>query len=508
MKTAISAPLLTQHPEMGRIRVYLFGLIAGLVTGIDFIAGAMIGIAGNPIRGGVHASPGEYLWAISAYAAAAVVANLVVGRLAHRISYRSYTVLSLAVFIVGTLGCALSDSINQLVLARVIQGLGGGGLFTAARVIVQVVSQPKERLTLFWGFGLGANGMMALAPWTSAELVISQGWSSVFLLQAIAAAVLLPLVWWGYPRRHHAPSERAFGHLDWPAVLAMGLGALLLLHGLQDLRYLRPGSVAGWIPWTLAGAAIVVFIAARLHRHPDPWLNVRKLGSRRYLVGLGFYGLFYLINGCWSFLLPTFLQEGLGYDFATTGQLLTFGGLATVLCTILHTWQFPRVFGKRRVIALGFALLMLVCLWLSHAAMPGASTAVLLPAILLHGGTFVLILVHVASMTYLDFDGADFAHAYQLKNIMREVTGALGLGVTSLLLQDGRAEARTDLVSRFDQGTLAQLQPGDLTPAALAHWSSEIDRQAALIASDHLFVGLAALAVVAGSVALLQRTLR
>ncbi|SMC27530.1 Major Facilitator Superfamily protein [Andreprevotia lacus DSM 23236] len=500
--------MLARHPEMGRIRVYLFGLVAGLVTGIDFIAAAMIGIAGSHIRGGVHASPEEYLWAISAYAASAIVANLVIGRLAQRISYRSYTLLSLAVFVAGSLACAMSDNISQLVLARVLQGLGGGGLFTAARVIVQVVSQPKERLALFWGFGIGANGMMAVAPWISAELVMREGWSSVFLLQAGAAALLLPLVWLLYPRRTHAPGERAVGHLDWPAVLAMGLGALLLLHGLQDLRYLRPGGVAGLVPWMLAGAAIVAFIAARLHRHPDPWLDVRRLGSRRYLAGLGFYGLFYLINGCWSFLLSSFLQDGLGYDFATTGLLLTLGGLATVCCTVIHTWQFPRVFGKRRVIAAGFAVLVLVCLWLAHAAMPGASTQVIVPAILLQGTTFVLIMVQVASMTYLDFDEADFAHAYQLKNIMREVASALGLGMTSLLLQDVRAEARTDLVSRFDHATLDAFQPGGISTATLAQWSAEIDRQASLIASDHVFVGLAVLAAIAGTVALLQRALR
>ncbi|KAF0812305.1 putative multidrug resistance protein EmrY [Andreprevotia sp. IGB-42] len=501
-------PLLASHPEMSGAHVYLFGLLAGLVTGVDFIAGAMIGIAGSHIRGGVHASPEEYLWAISGYAAAAVIANLIIGRIAHRISYRSYTLASLALFALGAVACAMSGNIDQLVAARIVQGLGGGGLFTAARVIVQLVSQPRERLALFWGFGIGANGLMALAPWVSAELVMRDGWNSVFLLQAAIAAALLPLVYFIYPRRANPPPDRTMGHLDWPAMLAFGFGTLLLLHGLQDLRYLRPGGVAGLLPWMLAGAAVVLFIAVRLHRHPDPWLDVRRLGSRRYLVGLAFYGLFYLINGGWSFLMASFLQEGMGFDFSTTGLLMTLGGGITLAATVVHTWQFPRVFGKRRVIACGFAVLAIAALWLSHMAMPGASVTVLLPAILLQGSTFVLIMVQVASMTYSDFDGADFAHAYQLKNILRELAGALGLGITSLLLQDVKAEARTDLIGRFDHATVAGMLPDPPSPAMLAQWSAEIDRQAALIASDHLFVGIALLAMAAGAVALTQRAMR
>ncbi|GAB3245465.1 efflux MFS transporter permease [Chitinimonas naiadis] len=505
------APLLIKHPEMSALRVWAFGLVMGMVVGLDFVASSMIGIAGNHIQGGVHASPEEYLWAVTAFAVTAVMANIMIGRLAGRISYRSFTLIGIPVFVLGGLVCAAANDIGLLTLGRAIQGLGGGALFTAARVIMQLTSEPPERRVLFWGFGLGSFGMLALAPWVSAELVTVFDWRAIFLLQAALGVITWPLVLLTYPHRKRADGNidpLRWGHLDWPAVLAVGVGTLLCLHIVQDFRYFQPSAIHSVVISAFVGVGLLVFIAGRLHAHPDPWLDVRRLGSRRYLVGLGFYGLFYLISGYWNLSLSSFLQIGLGFDFSTTGLLMTLGGLATIATLVLYMLNMGRLFRKRRVIVAGFVVLAAASLFLASAAMPGASADALLPGILLQGLTSVLIMLQTATMTYLDFDHEDFAHAYQLKNILREIATALGTGLASLMLQTGRAEARTDLVARFDSVTLANLYPEGLSSQTLAQWTAEIDRQAALIAGHHLFVALAALSVVAGSFAAWQRSLR
>ncbi|HEY9104968.1 MFS transporter [Chitinimonas sp.] len=507
----LPAPLLSLHPEMGRLHVRAFGLVMGMVVGLDFIASSMIGVAGNHIQGGVHASPEEYLWAVTIFAVTAVMSNLIIGRVAGRISYRTFTLWGIVVFVLGALLCAAANGIGVLTLGRAVQGLGGGGLFTAARVVMQLTSKPQERGTLFWGFGLGSFGLLAMAPWASAELVELFDWRAVFLLQAALGALVWPLVWLTFPLRK--PAEIAedklrFGHLDWPAVLAVGVGTLLCLHIVQDFRYFQPSAIHSVVISSFVGIGLVLFIASRMHTHPDPWLDVRRLGSRRYLVGLTFYGLFYLISGYWNLLLSGFLQSGLGFDFSTTGLLMTLGGIATVAMLVLYMLNTGRLFRKRRVIVAGFAVLAVASSMLASAAMPGASTTVLLPGILLQGLTSVLIMLQTATMTYLDFGHEDFAHAYQLKNILREIATALGTGLASLMLQNGRAEARTDLVARFDSITLAGLYPEGVTPQTLAQWSTEIDRQATLIASNHLFLALAALSIAAGLFAAWQRKLR
>ncbi len=101
---------IASHPEMGHWRLSLFGLTLGLVTGIDFSSTLMMGVASQHIQGGVGAAPEDYLYAVSAYAATAVLMNMVLDQIARRTTYKRFTIASLLIFIVGSLLCAEAAS--------------------------------------------------------------------------------------------------------------------------------------------------------------------------------------------------------------------------------------------------------------------------------------------------------------------------------------------------------------------------------------------------------------
>jgi len=499
--------LLQAHPECRPWQVRLFGLTLGLVTGADFVAVSMMGVAGAAIQGGVAAAPQEYLWALTSFAVGAVLVNLLLGRFATLISYRRYTQWALLLFMAGSVGCALAEDITSLALARLLQGLGGGGLFTASRILLQLVAQPKERKPLMYGFLLGLFSLSGMSPWLSALLVEDWGWQAIFWLQAAFVPVLLLLVQLSYPRHAGAPTRAQAGELDWVAVGAVGLGALLVLHTLEDLRFLRFAARPGMWLALLGGALLLGLAWRRSHTHPDPWLQLHALLRRRYLMGLAFYVLYYLCNGIWSYLLSSLLQRGLGFDFVTTGWAMSMGSMVTVAMALAYLYASRWLTRRHHVLAIGFALLALCCLWLAGAAMPGAALASLLPAILLHGLVPVLSVLQIAAMTYAEVQVEDFAHAYQLKNIMRELAGALGTGLATLQLQAGEAEARLALLGRLDGVTLRQWGEG-VDAASLARLSAQVTQQTVLIACDHALLSLAALAGLALLLSLWQRDLR
>lgn len=504
----IAYPVLLQaHPECRPWQVRLFGLTLGLVTGADFVSVSMMGVAGGAIQGGVSAAPQEYLWALTSFAVGAVLVNLLLGRFATLISYRRYTQWALLLFMAGSVGCALAEGIASLALARLFQGLGGGGLFTASRILLQLVAQPRERKPLMYGFLLGLFSLAGISPWLSALLVEDWGWQAIFWLQAAFVPVLLLLVRLSYPRHAGAPTRMQAGELDWVAVAAVGLGALLVLHTLEDLRFLRLAARPGMWLALLGGALLLGLAWRRSHTHPDPWLQLHALLRRRYLMGLAFYALYYLCNGIWSYLLSTLLQRGLGFDFVTTGRVISLGGMVTVAMALVYLYASRWLTRRHYLLAIGFALLALCCLWLAQAAMPGAALANLLPAILLHGLVPILSVLQIAAMTYAEVQVEDFAHAYQLKNIMRELAGALGTGLATLQLQAGEAEARLALLARLDGVTLRQWG-GGVEAVSLAQLSTQVTQQAVLIASDHALLSLAALAGVALLLSLWQRDLR
>lgn len=488
--SGVRGVLLSAHPEFGAFRVYAFGAVLGLVAGLDFVATILIAMAGVQVQGGLGVAPRDFLWALTSYAVAAVVANLVLVQLAGRISYRRFTLVSLALFVLGSVACAMADTLLQLSLARAVQGLGGGGLFAASRILAQYSSQPQERLSLFWGFGLANFALVALSPWLAGWLISHHGWNMLFLLQAGFALPMLPLVLWLYPRVEHRPA-RSIGRLDWPGVLAFAAGALLLLHALEHLRFMTLSDLPALLLYAVAGSILIAVMMRRFRRHPDPWLDPGRLLSRRYLVGLGFYALFYLISGYWNFLIPAFLVQGLGFDLAKVGGLLSLGAAVTLFAVVVFHLLLPRLMRKRRYIALGYVGLAAAFVLMSLAARPGAGAAAVLPAILLQGAMPVLVLLQVAMMTFVDMPTEDFAHAYAFKNIVREIVNALGTGVAVL---------------QFHQGT--QLAQSALKQSAPEVGAPLLHQVAVTQATGEILLGMAAVCVVVAIVALVQRTLR
>lgn len=152
---ATGSAMLGKHPDLSAAQVYLFAFTLGCTTGVDFVASSMMGVAGTHIRGGIHASPEDFLWSLTSYAAAATVANLVLRRIAQDISYRGFTLLGLLIATVGAALCAVCNTPLELSLARAVQGLGAGGLFTASRIIIQLAAAREERRPLFLGFNAG-----------------------------------------------------------------------------------------------------------------------------------------------------------------------------------------------------------------------------------------------------------------------------------------------------------------------------------------------------------------
>jgi MFS family permease len=259
--------LLQAHPECRPWQVRLFGLTLGLVTGADFVAVSMMGVAGGAIQGGV-AAPQEYLWALTSFAVGAVLVNLLLGRFATLISYRRYTVWALLLFMAGSAGCALAEGITSLAVARLFQGLGGGGLFTASRILLQLVSQPKERKPLLYGL-LDCSVCLAF------RLGCLPCWWRIGagrLFSGCRPAWFRHCCCWSGSVIHTMPEHlRAqAGELDWLSVGALGMGALLVLHTLEDLRLLRFSARPGMWLALLAGVALLLLAWRRSHSHPDP----------------------------------------------------------------------------------------------------------------------------------------------------------------------------------------------------------------------------------------------
>ncbi len=491
-------------PDFSPLRIFFFTVALGGAAGVDFVASSMMGIAGTHIRGGVHASPEDFLWSMTSYAAMASVANLMLARIARHTSYRSFTVIGLIIAIVGSLLCALSETPFELAIARGVQGLGAGGLFAASRIIMQLLATRDERGALYFGFNIGSQGLLAITPWLAAELVESAAWQMVFAIQVVLALVVLVLVLLTYPRRVPPPGglwALDIDPMDWTVVILFSLGAMVLMHGLGDLRFYEFASSPAVALTPLLGFALIGAAFVRLRSESKLWLDPHALLGRRFLIGILFYAIYYFLNGLWNYLIPTLLQSGFGFGFQVTGAALTWASTVSLGAMMCFSLVAPRMFGRRRYIAFGYVLFSAALLMLSLRTMSGASMAAILPALLLQSLTVPFVMAQVAGMTFVDFDEDDFQDAYAFKNIVRQIATASGTGAASLWLQYGETVARTHLIERITPFDLGGVPP---MPEVM-RMATALQTQATLVASANL---LSWLAVFCGCVAVIALLIR
>ncbi|WP_084637493.1 MFS transporter [Paludibacterium yongneupense] len=483
----------------------VLGLVAGAMTGVDFLATLSVNFSEASIRGGIGASPDAFLWVLSVYAGAGAAAILLLERLARRFRYRALLLSFLALFIVGSLLAACSHSLSALIAARLLQGLGGGPLMTCSRVFLQSMVPPKSRGLALRGFMYGIFASSAPAPWLAARLLQDSDWHAVFLMQAAFAALVWLAGWRVLPHGRHR--ARPLGHLDAVAALSFCLATLLALHILQDLRYQRPDAAfAGRVALVLL---LCTCVWRHLLRHADPWFDWRRVASRRYLTGLMFYTFYYLINGALAMVAPMYLLSGEAFDLDVAGWVQSTAGVGTLLLLPFYFRAASRLGDRRHVMAVGFVLMAGCLLWLGATVTGTTPWQRLLPIFALKSVFPVLVVIQVAGLTFREFDAPDFAHAYAMKNILRLMANAVGAGIANVYWQDIAAQGRTRLVSRLGLGDApdyAAVQAAG--PDALARLSLLVDRQAALLAAHQVFTLLAMGCLVGGVVVLCQRSLR
>lgn len=481
------------------------GHIMGLVTAADFVSTLSVLMVDAELRGGLNATPTDYIWLLTAYAAAGMLILPLIERLARRWHYRDLMACGLAIFIVGALWAALSESVTSVIAARVLQGLGGGGLFSMSRVYLQLAVPTPARPTQLKGYMFGLLGSTAPMSWLTTALVQAWNWQAVFLLQAaFALAVLIVLLLTVRSERH---TPHSLGEIDWLMVLAFGLGGLLLLHGLEDLQLVLLDAQQMFLFVAAAGA--LLFALYRLRRHRDPLLNMGVVNGPRYLMGLGFYGLYYLINGATSFIYPRLFESGLGLPLETTGLLISFASCTTVALLPVYFWLAPHLGDRRKVIAAGLGIAALALLWMSFMITSSTPFMLILWPMALKGIFPVLGVIQIAGLTYREVPHEDFAHAYAVKNIVRLLANTIAVGIASQSWQRLAAQNRTVLIERvnsFDQRFVDSAWSHSVT--GLAQLSEEIDRQVTVLVGNSLLSAVALLCLISIPMVLIQNRLR
>lgn len=411
--------------------------VISIATFMVVLDTSIANVALDHIAGGLSASYDEAAWVITSFLVANAIVIPISGWLGDVFGRKPYYMFSVALFTLSSLACGLSLSLPMLIVARIFQGIGGGGLAPIEQSMMVDTFPPEKRGAAFAAYGVVVIVGPILGPSLGGWITDTYSWHWVFLINVPIGILSLVLVslFVQEPdalKRQTARLRRKGLSVDYGGfiLVALFLGCLevTLDRGQRD-DWFSSGLIV-----TTAVICVVSFLAFipwELSRD-EPIVNIRLFRSRNFVIA----NLFMLLMGLIVFgttqFIPQLLQQVLGYTATDAGLALTAGGMATLLVMPLAGFLSSRVDPR---ILIGFALIVQgLALWNMAGLDTQMSFHDAAVARMIQSFALPFLFVTITSIAYVGMDQRQNNQASALMNVSRNLGGTFGISLVQTML--------------------------------------------------------------------------
>ncbi|HEX4270634.1 MAG TPA: DHA2 family efflux MFS transporter permease subunit [Rhizomicrobium sp.] len=414
----------------------IIGVIS-IATFMVVLDTSIANVALGHIAGSLSASYDEAAWVITCFLVANAIVIPISGWLADVFGRKPYYMFSVALFTLSSLLCGLAPSLPFLIVARILQGIGGGGLAPVEQSMMVDTFPPAKRGAAFAAYGVVVIVGPILGPSLGGWITDNFSWHWVFLINVPIGILSLTLVSLFVEEPEALKKQqkkiRSTGlKIDYVGfiLVALFLGCLEIT---LDRGQREDWFSSGIIVCCAAAAmlAFLVFIPWELSRS-DPIVNIKLFAKRNFVIANVFMLLMGLIIFGTTQFIPQLLQEVMGYTATNAGLALTMGGLATLLVMPIAGFLSGRVDPR---ILIGFALAMQgIALWnlstlnsqisFENAAMARMVQSVALP----------FLFVTITNIAYVGIRPEENNQASALMNVSRNLGGTFGISLVQTML--------------------------------------------------------------------------
>lgn len=365
--------------------------------------------------------------AIISYTLTVAMLIPVSGWLADRFGTRRVFMFAVSLFTLGSFACAMSNSLGELVVFRVIQGIGGAMMMPVARLAL-LRAYPRSELLPVLNF-VTMPGLVGpiLGPLLGGVLVTWASWHWIFLINIPIG--ILGLI---YARKYMPNFTTPRRGFDMTGFLLFGLSLVLISSGMELFGERIVASYIG-ILTILGGLALLAAYIWHARRHPTPLIALPMFRTRTFSIGIVGNLASRLGTGCVPFLMPLMLQVGFGYSALIAGCMMAPTAIGSLLAKSTVT-QVLRKLGYRKTLV-GVTLVIGLLIGQFSLQSPGMEVWLLILPLFILGMAMSTQFTAMNTITLADLTDENASSGNSVLAVTQQLAISLGVAVSAAVLR-------------------------------------------------------------------------
>jgi DHA2 family multidrug resistance protein len=492
---------------------WLIAIVVSIATFMVVLDTAIANVSLRYIAGSLAVSVDESTWIVTTYLISNAVILPVSGWLSNVVGRKRFYMICVALFTIASLLCGLAWSLNSLIIFRILQGLGGGGMPTSEQAMLADTFPPRQRPQAFAIYGIAVIVAPTVGPTLGGWITDNYSWNWIFFINVPFGILSLVLVQWLVVEPDVLERERAerlSGGLkvDW-------VGFVLIALTFGSLEFvLDRGQIDDWfhsttivIFATVSLCSFIFFVPWELTRD-DPIVDLRLLLGRQFAMAfIVMFAVGAILFGS-NQITPQLMQTNFPYTAMLSGLAMMPGGLAMLFMMPIVGQIAGRVQPKY-LIALGLTIIALA-MWYSTSLVPDASFSYFAIVRIFQTVGMPFMFIPINSVAYAGLPQQKTSEGSALINVARNLGGSVGVSLANVVLVqrsqfhqarlvDGLTQSSPEFQSAMHTMTQYFSQFGSAASAqgrALGYIGQAVLNQAALLGYIDIFYGWSIFAAV------------
>jgi len=412
-----------------------------LATVMQVLDTTIANVALPHMRASLGASQDEINWVLTSYIVASAIATPLTGWFADRLGRKTLLIGAVAGFTIASLLCGLAQSLPQMVVFRVLQGICGAVLVPLAQSILLDIN-PREKIGQAMAiFGAGIMVGPIIGPTLGGWLTESFNWRSVFLVNLPIGALAFLVLFITMPR--NIVKLRPFDFFGF-AMLALSVASMqLMLDRGQQVEWFQ--SIEIWLYLGLAISGMWVFIVHCLTAE-NPFIDLAMFKDRNFSTGTVFIFLIGITTFSGLALLPPLLQTLMGYPVIETGMVMAPRGVGTMLSMIL-VGRLVAILDPRVLVLTGIGV-SAVSLWMMTGFDISMGQGPIIWSGVLQGLGLGLIFVPLSTLAFATTKPHHRVDATSIFSLSRNVGSGVGISLVTAVLAQMQVVNHAELAER------------------------------------------------------------